>query len=350
MTEHAAPQEDPLELPAAWAAKLLPRRGKRTGTPVELDPDAPDLLAEQFEVHADLLEQLLHMKKNRRYKESIRAFIAGEPDSRGAAAVGELLRYVGPHTIEWWTRLEFQAWQLTHGLPWAVATLAERYAIQPHGWFTPGVRPPLGHLQLTVSSWHEFQTINRDLDTGFVAEVRAVLAAASDEEYAAVVAAVADHRDHPAKRFAAALLLPGETDWVAEACAEYDQHRASGFTDRVLYHSVSDRAHLKAAKRFELEAYELDLESIAAVVDSLGAASLTILAKTLDSRWYLNTDIKKQLIKAIALLPGDAAAAHLVGRLDQPFVFDGAVESARRHPRSALRAVAAAADAATPAQ
>ncbi|GAA2149032.1 DUF4132 domain-containing protein [Glycomyces algeriensis] len=350
MTAHAAPQADQLELPAAWAAKLLPRRGKRSGKPAAPDPDAPGMLAEQFELHAGLLADILHMKKNRRYKESIHAFIGGAPDSRGAAAVGELLRYVGPHTADWWSLLEFRAWHQAHGLPWAVATAIERYAVQIHGWHTDGVRPPLGHLSLTTASWYEFRTVNRDLDNGVIAEIRATLAAATDDEYAAVIAAAAEHRDHPAKRFAATLLLPDETDWTAEICAEYQQYRSSGATDRVLLHSVSDPAHLEAAEVTELDAYTLGVEPIAALVDSIGAASLPILRNTLDSRWYLNAEGKKQLLRAIAMLPGDEAAAFLVARLDQPFVFDAAVETARRYPASLLRAVAAAAGAASPAE
>ncbi|MQM28642.1 DUF4132 domain-containing protein [Glycomyces albidus] len=348
MTDHAAPQQDRPELPAAWAAKLLPRRGTRPGNPAEVDPDAPDLLAEQFELHADLLAQLLDMKPNRRFRESVDAFIAGEPDSRGAAAAGELLRYVGPHEIDWWSRLEFHAWIRAHGLPWAVRTAVQRYSIEIHGWYTEGERPPLGHLTLTTAGWHGYRTLNRDLDNGVIAEMRAQIAAASDDEYAATVAAVAGNRDNPEKRFAAALLLPGETDWVAETCAEYAKNRSSPYTDRILFHAVSDPAHLEAAELSEMNTYELDLTSIAPLVDSLGTGSLPILAGTLASPWQISADLQRTLVKAVALLPSDEAAAYLIAELGKPFRFDGAVEAAARHPERVLRAIAAAAASASP--
>ncbi|RRS00741.1 DUF4132 domain-containing protein [Glycomyces terrestris] len=345
-----APQEDRLELPAAWAAKLLPRRGSRTGEPVAIDPDAPDLLAEQLELHAELVPQLLRMKKNRPYRDSINAFLTGAPDPRGAAAVGTLLAHAGGHTSGWWSRLETHAWVKAHGLPWTVRAAIERYALQTSGWHSDGARPPLEHLQLTPPLGYEGRAVEGDLANGVVAELRALLAAASDEEYAAVVAAAAEHRDHPAKRFAAALLLPDQADWVAEVCAEAQGLHASTATQPILLQCASDPAHLAAAGVTDLGYYELELESIAALVDSLGAASLPILAATLESPWYLSAAVQRQLIKAIALLPGDEAAAHLVARLDKPFYLDGAIEAARRHPAAVLRAVAAAAGPASPAE
>ncbi|GAA2261886.1 hypothetical protein GCM10009853_013730 [Glycomyces scopariae] len=349
MTEHAAPQEDRPDLPAAWAAKLLPRRGKRPGTAPATDPDAPDLLAEQLEVHADLLAQLLVMKRNRRHRAAIEAFTAGEPDALGAAAVGELLRYAGPHTAGWWTRLEFDAWRTAHGLPWAVGTLIERYALQvDHSWHPDGTRPPHWHLRLTTATTRDLRNLDRDLDNGFTAEVRAALAAASDEEYGAVVAAAAAHRDDPVKRLAAALLLPTEHDWVLQSCTEFRPHRGGATDDRILYHAAGDAAHLAAAGLTEMTTYELETEHVAALIDSVGAASLPILLATLDSRYAVGAADRRTLIRAVALLPGDAPAAALVARLDEPYVFDGAVESARRHPGPLLRAVAAAAAGAPP--
>jgi hypothetical protein len=99
-----------------------------------------------------------------------------------------------------------------------------------------------------------------------------------------------------------------------------------------------------------MDAYVLDLESVAALVDSIGAECFPHLAKTLDSDWYLSADHKRMLVKAVALLPGDEAAAFLVEHLGQPFVFDGAVESAHGHSASILRAVAKAAATAAPAE
>ncbi|MFC6955967.1 DUF4132 domain-containing protein [Glycomyces mayteni] len=327
-------------LPAAWTAKLLPRRGTRPGTPTEPEPDAPDLLAERFEVHADLLSRILHMKRNRRHRQPIDDYLSGAPDLAGAVAAGELLRYVGPHTPDEWSRLELHAWLRAHGLAWAASAFVERHAVEIAAYYTEGVRPQMSGLHLTAASWHSYRSLHRDMDSGLVAELRAHLAAASDEEYRAVVAAVADHRGGPSQRLAAALLLPDEADWTAEVCEEYHEHNSSGGTDRFLFHFVSRAAHLKAARVHKFEEYYLDAERIAAALDSLGDQAFGLLSRTFGTRWQISADNRRLLAKGLALLP--EGAAYLVANLDRPHAFDGAVEGARLHPEAALRAVAAA--------
>ncbi|MEU6248769.1 DUF4132 domain-containing protein [Glycomyces sp. NPDC047010] len=335
-------------LPAAWTAKLLPRRGTRPGTPTEPDPDAPDLLAERFEVHADLLARILHMKRNRRHRQTIGDYLSGAPDVAGAVAAGELLRHVGPHTPDEWTRLELDAWLVARGLPWTLSAFIERHAVELAAHLRDGVRPQTGHLYLTDSSWYEYRSLHRDMDNGVIAGLRARLAAASDDEYRAVVAAVAEHRRGPSQRLTAALLLPDEADWVAEVCDEYHEHRSSGTTDRFLYHFVSTTAHLKAARVHRFEEYYLGAEHIAAALDSLGPKAFGLLSRTFGSRWHVSAANCRLLVKGLALLP--EGAVHLVEKLDKAYVFDGAVEAARRHPGPVLRAVAAAAPDAAPAQ
>ncbi|WP_335987428.1 DUF4132 domain-containing protein [Glycomyces sp. MUSA5-2] len=336
------------DLPAAWAAKLLPRRGTRPGTPTVPDPDAPDLLAERFEVHADLLAQILHMKRNRRHRQPIGDYLSGAPDIAGAVAAGELLRHVGPHTADEWTRLELDAWLVAHDLPWTVSAVIERHAVQLFGYYDEDERPHMRHLHLTDARWHDYRSLHRDMDNGIIADLRAHLAAATDDEYKAVVAAAAEHRVGPSQRLAASLLLPDEADWTAEVCDEYDEHRSSGATDRFLYHFVSEPAHLKAARIHKFEEYFLTAEHIAAAVDTMGDKAVGLLSRTFGSRWYVSAENRRLLAKGLALLP--AGAVHLVEQLDEPHAFDGAVEGARRHPGPVLRAVAAAAPGAAPGQ
>ncbi|MEU5874378.1 DUF4132 domain-containing protein [Glycomyces sp. NPDC047369] len=337
-----------LDLPAAWAAKLLPRRGTRPGTPTAPDPDAPDLLAERFEIHADLLARILHMKRNRRHRQSIDDYLSGAPDIDGAVAAGELLRHVGPHTADEWTRLELDAWLVARGLPWTVCAFVERHAVELAAYLREGERPQMGSLYLTDASWHQHRSLHRDMDNGVIADLRAHLAAATDEEYRAVVAAVAEHRHRPSQRLAAALLLPDETDWVAEVCDEYGEHDSSGASQRFLCHFVSATAHLKAARVHKFEEYHLGAEHVAAILDSLGPKAFGLLSRTFGTRWHLSADHRRLLVKGLALLP--EGAAHLVAKLDEPHAFDGAVEGARRHPEAVLRAVAAAAPDAAPAR
>ncbi|WP_133884281.1 DUF4132 domain-containing protein [Glycomyces sp. NRRL B-16210] len=343
MTEHPAPREDRIVFPTAWASRLLPRRGTRPGRPMVLDPEAPARLRKELESHRSFLDEILLMRKNRKHASVVRAHLDGRPDPRGAAAVSTFLRNAGPHEADWWGRLELHAWVQEHGLAWTVRACIERCAVQLRGYPRPGNRRgPLGDYVLVPLYMYDAPTLNAELDSGAVAELRGLLAAASDEEYAEAVAAAAGHRDTVAKRLAATLFLPGQADWAFATCTEYRTERRSAATDRIIAHSVSGGAHLEAAGITGLDEYHVDIESTAALVDSAGAASLPILTATLDEPRHMSADTKRLLLKAVAMIPSDEAAAYLANRLDRPHVFDCAVDAAARYPSRMARALTAA--------
>jgi hypothetical protein len=342
MTEHAAAER--IQLPKFMAAKLLPRRGVRLGPPLEDHPDAPERLAEHYETHAELLDEVLKYKQNQRHRDAIRAYLSGKPDPRGAAAAGELLRYVGPYRPDWWTLLETRAWIQAHGLPWAVRASLERSRLDLVGYYRygGGSRVSKSGLQFSAEGdWLDAWKIARVLDRKVMTELRGRLAAASDDEYTAAVAAAAEHRGSLAGRFVAAFLFPDETDWVLQACKEYRDERQDGEGDRLLYHAVSSPSQLAAARIDQLMHGQIDAESVAALVDSLGAESLLFLTATLESGTH-SKDSQKLLLRAIVALPVDEAAAYIVDHLDRPFAFETACDLLTRDPRRVLRAVAAA--------
>ncbi|THV30700.1 DUF4132 domain-containing protein [Glycomyces paridis] len=332
-----------IELPPTWAARTLPRRGRGPAPEVALDPEAPEALRQAIEEGDDLLGRILDMRKNRRHTNAVRAYLAGEPDAKGAAATGTFLRYSGVREPNWWTRTELHAWVQTHGLAWAVRACIERGAVETNAGAGYG-RSRLGHFVLQPAARYAARPLVDDLDSGTAAELRALLAAASEEDYAAAVAAAAEHRGTPEHRLGAAFYFPEQEDWVAEAGAEYRDQLYYGNVDRLLLHSASTPEHLAAMGIEELHHYHADAERAAALVHAVGADAVPVLARTLGPGSRFGRDTTKTLFKAVALIPTAAAAAFLVDALDRPFAFDAAAESAARAPVAMLRAVAGAAE------
>jgi hypothetical protein len=229
MTEYVAPQEDQLQLPTGWSARLLSRRGRRTGKPVELDPEAAMKLRRKLEGRATKVRL---------------AFLAGEPDPQGAAVVAALMCDENVRHHSSWLRPELDAWAGLHGLPFAVAAAVERLAFHHEAQGNGN-----GYdNRVIVDNHFEYMSMHiHEYEQGGLADVRAIIADLSDEAYADVVAAVADVRDTPMKRINAAVLLPDETDWVDEAAVDYAQLRSYGWTDPVMIQTFSTEAQFTAA-------------------------------------------------------------------------------------------------------
>jgi len=342
MTGHVAPQEDLLVLPAAWNARLLPWRGRRTGAPLE--PVAPETAAAQrrrIAARYEKIEAALAKPENARYAEDARAFLDGEANPRGAAAVATLVLDYDGRRFESWLRPEFDCWLHEHGLVFAVTAALERLAIAP----TSRGRYGGGAISERVIFSHDAEhpeTAVHELACGGIAAVRAALAVASDEVYAEAVAAAAKHRDDPAKRIAAMTLFPTETAWVLEACTEFGKSRAyDSSADLLVWHSASEPAHTAAAGLPTVVHFRAPTaEVLAAVLGGLGAAALPTLFATDTIAKAFNDDFRKQLYRAIALIPSDEATAFVLERLDWPNVWEVAAETAARFPVRTLRAAA----------
>ncbi|WP_026930555.1 DUF4132 domain-containing protein [Glycomyces tenuis] len=332
------PDENRLELPAAWARQLLPLRGERPGRGVELDAQAPETVRDLILRHREELLQALAAPENRDYADAAEAYIEGEPDARGAGAVTALLLYSSHRPVRSPLRPELDAWVLDHGLPFAVCAVIETLATsawRPGG----GVRNPgIAVRILEPAVVGDLYSLVRDPEDS-VEVLRSLLADAADEEYAAVVAAVAAHRDSPVKRVAAMFLLPGERGWSDEACLDYAAGRTYGHTDRIVFHSARSIAQVTAAGISSIKDYYITSASVAALSDGLGTESLPILTESLGRP--LNVGDRRLLLGAVAMLPSDQATAYLLDRLDEPHVFEFAVAAAERFPVRTLRAIAA---------
>ncbi|MDA1359934.1 DUF4132 domain-containing protein [Glycomyces luteolus] len=340
MTDHVAPQEDQLVLPAAWNAKPLPWRGRRAGNPAApADPEALVRHRELITAREATIRAALATGGNAPYAADAEAYLEGKPDPRGAAAVATLILDYDRRAHTSMLYPEFACWLQEHGLAFAVAAAVERLALAPvtDGYYGGAVS---GHR---IAKEHEVEhpeTCDHELAHGGIAAVRSTLAAASDEEYAEAVAAVAAHRDTAPKRIAAMLLLPTETDWVLEACADYGKARHWASADLVVAHAASRPEHLAAAGITEIDGCIADVDTLAVLLGGLGTDALPVLLETHKARHYYNDDFRKQLYRAIALIPLDDATAFVFAHLDSPNVWEAATEAAARFPVRALRAAA----------
>jgi hypothetical protein len=314
----------------------MSRRGRRTGKPIELDPEAGTKLRRKMEGRTPKIRLALERPENAGHVDAAEAFIAGEPDPNGAAVVAAFMCDQHARHGSSWLRPELDAWTALHGLPFAVAAAVERLAFHHenrgggNGYENRVLVPnPFDYMGMHM---HEYEQ-------GGIAAVRSLIADLSDDAYAEVVDAVAAVRDAPLKRINAAILLPDETDWVDEAMPEYAQLRDYGWTDPLIVQSLSTAAQFHAAGIGMFADYHLDARSLAGMLVAIGPAALPILTAAVDGPGVYSGDTRKLLYKAIAAVPTDAASNYLVEHLGRPHVFETAAEAAARFPLRTFRTV-----------
>ncbi|NUQ90182.1 MAG: DUF4132 domain-containing protein, partial [Glycomyces artemisiae] len=242
-------------------------------------------------------------------------------------------------------RPELDAWVQDFGLPFAVAACAVRLGIHvwnpSGGWNKPDALPD---RRIRPVGLTEMNRLYAEHSRG-VSRLRALLAAASDDEYAAAAEELGKHRTDPATRFIATVFMPERSDWAEEVCREY-KTGGSGYFDQLLWINVDRPELLTAAGISKLDQWQVSRFSATAILDNLGTAALPFLAAT--SRQQLDAGAKRAVLDAIALMPSDEAMAHLVSRLDEAQVFEVAATAAVRFPGRILRVVAAASRTAAP--
>jgi len=348
MSETVAPQEDQLNLPPAWKAKLLPRRHVRPGKPLDIHPEASSRRRGKIKARDEKLREALARPENTADAAAGLAYLDGKPDARGAAVIAALLHDEASRHDSSALRHELHAWLQEFGPAFAVAAAVERlttYAENAASHRTQAIE-----FRKIVSYTTEYPYLTmRELNHGGIAELRSLLASLTDAEHAEVVKAVAAHRDTASKRVAAMIVLPDEHDWTLEAAADFGKARRRyyGWADRALWHSASAPEEAAAAGFTDLANHYTDVDTVAALMGGLGSAALPILTESDDSDFGFTADVRKVIRRAIALIPEDDATAHLFARLDHPHMFEIAADHAARFPLRSLRVVARLAPQAT---
>ncbi|MFG3341478.1 DUF4132 domain-containing protein [Glycomyces sp. NPDC048151] len=328
-TSSALPDEDRLAFPSTWNRFVHPRRGAAKPRRVKLEPDAGRELLHKY---AQKLGKRLALEENREYADVAQSFLDGEADVVGAAAVMALARPgMGSEALQ--LRPLFDLTATEHGLPFAVAAVTEALTFEAMQ-IGQAKGLVLTRRPLSDYNWAKF------LDHKDIRDIRALLAAASDEEYRAVVAAVDAHRTGPELRMAASFLVPDEDAWMIEACEEVTAAKtADPACTRLLLEvitTVEQRDALDVSMLPQL--HWVYAAEIADLVHRIGAAALPVILGYLDG--YCNADERKILYRALAALPAEEAMAALLDRGDDPASIGFAMEAAARFPRRAVALIA----------
>ncbi|WP_156926016.1 DUF4132 domain-containing protein [Glycomyces arizonensis] len=324
----ALPDEDRFAFPASWKRFVQPRRGQ--GKPRRIEFEAEP--GRRFRADCEpKVRECLSREANREYEAAVLAFLGGESDVLGAAAVMALTPPAAP-SVPLADRLAFDMTAAEHGLPFAVAAFAESLTLEA-STDGPGEGVDLLRRELSSQRWWALHRYSK------LPAIRAHVAAASDADHAAVVAALAEHRTDPARRFAVSLIAPDEEAWLDEVCDEHGEQQPSRACTQLLFDLVTTAEQLGALDVHSMGRHWVQVAEIADLLHRLGAAALPVLEWHLDG--YCDAGEKKTLFRAIAAIPTDEALGLLVDRLGDAAAMGFAMEAAARFPQRTLRAVAA---------
>ncbi|MCC3764338.1 DUF4132 domain-containing protein [Glycomyces sp. TRM65418] len=322
------PDEDRLAFPDTWKRFVRARRGQGKPRRIKLDAEAGRAFLAD---HADRARKRLDLAGNREYRNPGLAFLDGDPDLLGAAAVMALASPAVTRT-QVVNRPMFDLVTADHGLPFAVAALAEALTFQVDQT-GPQNTLRLRRMALNSHFWSKL------LQHKEINDVRALLAGASDADYAAVVAAVAQRRTSPAHRVTASLLIPDEHAWMDEACAEHHRHQPSESCTSLLLEVVATGPQLAVLGVKQIGSPWVQAAEIADLLHRFGGEAFPAVAHHLDG--YIDGNEKKILFRALAAMPTDQAVQALLDRLDESAAAGFAMEAAANFPRRTLRLIAA---------
>ena len=348
MTEPLAAQEDKLILPAEWLDRLLPRRGNRVRRPVELirprPPTCGAVIDDRFD---DLVAVFEHPACDPDLGKGALAHLNGDPNPTSAGALLTVLRFTEQYGGGVYQHSAQNA-KLNRELFSALAIeyrAAVRRVRRDRGpgdrvsWGTPPVPKPSDLPSAAWGSRNSLKWLVLSDPRGVLPLARCRLAQTDEGEYRQIVALASAHRDTEAKRLAAAILLPDELDWVAEACDERPMRYGAYTPETLIWSMLGTEDHLRRTRTDHLSSSS-DRGVIAELVANLGAAALPIFSNTL-RRSRIKYEERALLFEAIALLPSDAAMELLVEHGGELEVLPAFREVAVRFPHRLARAVAA---------
>ncbi|WP_280402107.1 DUF4132 domain-containing protein [Nocardia carnea] len=324
------PDESLLQLPASWkAGRLRSRRALPSA-------GATELWRAELQQHRSRIDLAIEIPENAEFAKAMQAYLDGEPDPLGAAAISMILHDRSRReTLEGST---IDAWELEHGLPFAAAAVVEEagLAYEEHWPFrkSPRWRESTGLLKRAVRGG-----VVGDWEYRVTERLRGAIEACEPAVYSEVRAAVASRLHGQALLERASLLFPAEDQWIADACAGYIRYQ--GATDGGLWPLIRTTDQLEALDGIALYPREIGAAKLGALMARLGVDCLPALVATLDNGWEPDTKGRQAVLAAIAMLPSDAAVSFLLDRISDRFVLAAACAAARRFPVRMMRAAAA---------
>ncbi|MFG2039633.1 DUF4132 domain-containing protein [Dactylosporangium sp. NPDC048998] len=336
-TTTVAVDEDAFVLPAAWRKLFLPRRGGTAGPPLDVDPERGAELVRTAKGTIEI--RLAHPGSDADLVAAAWAYLddpaAGPPAGAGVVA-GLISCHIGWRDTERMTRLA-DAWVAARGVVFAAESAVRATGLEFGGYWNNGRQVEPRVVRRTGPGWGYFPHW-----VALAGRVRAHLAIAPDDEWAAAAAMLGQLRRGPAQwRVATSFLLPTRSEWVDADCAALG---AGGDHDlgKLLWCSAGTAEQLALAARYVDDWWGArDTAALATVADGVGPAIAPHLVAWFDAE-NLDAEAQQRVLGTLAHLPTDEAFAALVERLDRKYVPAVALEVARRFPRRALRLLAGA--------
>ncbi|WP_194905378.1 DUF4132 domain-containing protein [Catenulispora rubra] len=328
-----AVDEATFRIPETWRDSVVVRRGGRTTREVVPDETAEQFDKELTELQSKLSEEILsHPDSDPELVSAARAYVAGTPTPLGAA-VATLVRLTALYQPEWLQvpRLA-DVWVARHGLVFAAQAVAElgRVFLDGPGSSQALQRPRPEEID---SYWGERQRI--------AYRMRLLLTAADDADHQAVVDALAHSRDGWWSRVLVAFLVPGQTPWVDELCAEAAGVREFDGVLGTLLCAIGTAEQLDMVAGLNLRAYTWN-SNLLTLTDALGPDIVPFADALLDRDW--SPDEHAHARELLAALPGDQAFETLLARIGRRGVRPAVLKSMERDPVRAVRVLARTAE------
>ncbi|MEW2352951.1 DUF4132 domain-containing protein [Spirillospora sp. NPDC029432] len=338
MIETSRADEDTLVMPEDWRRARHPRRDRPdVPRPPAPHPSAPEKARAFVDSVREDIEAVLDLSGTATdVAAAARAYLDGEPDALGAAALGHVAGSMGESRQWTGPRPDFpfaDALVAEHGVAFAAHAFVEGVGLVGAGPAHLGVYGPRHRNTLEL---YGSQGFGRDV----ARSLRARLAAAPDDVYAEAEKRLEGARGHDWQRALAAYLVPTREDWVEDLCADPGRLNDSGFAYRWLVFCAFGRPHQPAASGLRFGRGEAEPDCIATLIEGIGPTALVpLLAQALHSE-YVNDWL---LLQVLSALPVDEAFQALLDRIGRPDVARALPGAARRFPGRAIRLLSASA-------
>ncbi|WP_157419904.1 DUF4132 domain-containing protein [Actinomadura kijaniata] len=338
--------EDLLTIPEALRGELLPRRGGTMPDPPPApDPSAARRVRDRLAEARPSVERLLdHPGSDPGAVGAARAYLDGDPDPRGAAAVALVATHVSDaRDPESW----IDAWVVGHGLAFAACACAE----------VDGLAVDMDRLSgddvLKADGWSRERPPWAAGPAG--RRMRALLAAADEPDHAEAVERLAGHRATRRQRLMVAFLVPSRREWVDECVRERPGQEPH--VPGPLWCSLGSPrqlARLGETGRVRFDDHGVGLEVLLTAAEGIGPAVAPYLAAALeetdeDVRDYIygtgfNASARRAIFQVLSLLPGDEALTIVADNLDRQGGPEALTAMMERFPERALRVLSGRAE------
>ncbi|MCT2280745.1 WGR domain-containing protein, partial [Micromonospora chalcea] len=337
------PDEDAFEVPAGWRRMLAARRGGAPGPALPSAAKGRAAGRKVLDSVAGQVDATARATTDPELGPALRGYLDGEPGPLGGAAlVAAVAMALGYHGRDQQGLALGDLLVADLGPAGAAVAATEQITVASAGSMSS---LPLNRTGAEKSEnyghWRLRQYVLR--------RVRAHLAAAGDDDYAAARAALVPYRSGPlAARVVTSFLLPTEREWVARDVA--DVARDGGPLLAELLLGAVDEVDAIHALGGHLAVYRLmyDQVSMITATAAVGPPIAPVLAGWFDHE-HVGADGRQRIVSLLAALPGDEPMTVLLDRLDRKYVPPAMTEMLRRFPVRGVRLLSAAAQGRSPA-